>query len=126
MAWQLTAEGRVPWAQFRAALPADAIGVWSDIDGFHVDTPPATLDGATHVWIAAPGVSWRLRVDGTSVIGARLEQSAGGDTDARVVAVEPRQTPDPGLKRALEQAGALQALAVSGPAGDAWFVAVRS
>jgi hypothetical protein len=127
MVWQLTALGRTRWSELRSGLPGGAVGVWSDIDGFHVGEPPTELLGTTHLWIAAPTASWRLRVDGSSVVGARLEQVASTDSPANAVRVslEPRQTPDPGLAATLRDAAALTALHVSTTAGDVWFLAVR-
>lgn len=128
MNWQLVPLGRQPWATLRQQIPAGAQCAWADIDGFHIGDAPSELAGVTHLWVAADKAGWRLRVDGSTVIGAKLELAEGaGDPSIHVehVEVSARLTPDPGLRGRLDQAIGMRPLTVSSAAGDVWFLSKR-
>jgi hypothetical protein len=85
--------GRTTWA---AALTSDLSGatcLWQDLDGLHVETPPAVAPPTTVLWgWTDNGTLLRLRIDNETVFVARCDKTAGvttlpwSPTDNRVAA----------------------------------------
>jgi len=47
--------------------------LWQDLDGLHVADPPASAPLTSMLWAWSATGLWRIRIDGDSVYGARLD-----------------------------------------------------
>src|SRR5437763_1831108 len=84
----LTGYGRLPWPQLHPKL-AGCTCLWADLDGLHEQPAHALPDTnpplTTHLWAWNHQQLWRIRIDGTDTIAARLN----------LTSPQPNQTPHP-------------------------------
>ena len=68
---QLLGFGHQSWTALQELL-GPAVGWWADLDGWHHGALPATTPLSSHLWAWHGQECWRLRIDGSAAVVARL------------------------------------------------------
>jgi hypothetical protein len=86
-------DGRMTWSQAMAGPLAGATCLWQDLDGLHVEAPPAAAPPTSIMWAWRPdGLLIRLRLDGQTCYVAVHDPAAGRPVPAVPIRTVPIRT----------------------------------